>query len=193
LPAFKGILVHDNWKSLYHFTCTHAECNAHVLRYFKGAIEGKDRQWAQNMIDFLLNAKTAVEEKAISPAEILDFHRMYDEILENGRLEYLQKEKPDYNGDDIRLLRRLSEYKDQHLLFLSDRNVPFDNNQAERDLRMTKAKTKISGCFRSPDGGSVFAVLKSYTASLRKNGLNIFDGIISAWNDKPNLFTSSLE
>jgi transposase len=140
------------------------------------------------MIDFLLRAKTAAEEKALVAAEILDFRNKYDEILESGRLEFLQKEKSDYNGDDIRLLRRLKEYKNQHLLFLSDRNVPFDNNQAERDLRMIKAKTKISGCFRANDGDSIFAVLKSYTASLRKNSRNIFDGIISVWNKNPVLF-----
>jgi len=188
LPAFKGVLVHDNWKSLYHFACTHAECNAHVLRYLKGAVESKERQWAQDMIDFLLKAKAAVEEKALNVAEIQDFYRLYDEILENGRLEYLHKEKQNYNGDDIRLLRRLKEYKEQHLLFLSDRNVPFDNNQAERDLRMIKAKTKISGCFRSDDGGSVFAALKTYTASLRKNGRNIFIGLVGAWSMNPVLF-----
>jgi len=74
------------------------------------------------------------------------------------------------------------------LIFLSDRTVPFDNNQAERDLRMIKAKTKISGCFRSIDGDSVFAVLKSYTSTLRKNGLNIFTALVSAWSAKPVLF-----
>jgi transposase len=189
LPAFGGVLVHDNLKTLYHFTnCTHAECNAHILRYLKGAVESKDRVWAKDMIDFLLRAKLAVEEKTLNEAEIFDFRNEYDEILENGRLEFLQREKSDYNGDDIRLLRRLKEYKEQHLLFLSDSNVPFDNNQAERDLRMIKAKTKISGCFRANDGDSIFAVLKSYTASLRKNSLNIFNGLISAWHKKPILF-----
>ena len=188
LPAFKGVLVHDNWKSLYHFTCTHAECNAHVLRYLKGAAESKERKWALDMIEFLMKAKTAVEVKALNPAEIHEFHRLYDEILENGHLEYQRKEKSDYNGDDIRLLRRLTEYKNQHLLFLSDTNVPFSNNQAERDLRMIKAKAKISGCFRSNDGDSIFAMLKSYTASLRKNALNIFDGLRAAWGKNPVLF-----
>jgi len=188
LPAFKGVLVHDNFKSLYHFTCTHAECNAHILRYLKGVVESKDRKWAKAMIELLLAAKTAVKGNVLSPTKILDFHRLYDEILENGRLEFLENEKPEYSGNDIKLWRRMKEYKTQHLLFLSDINVPFDNNQAERDLRMIKAKTKISGCFRSSDGGSVFAVLKSYTSTLRKNGFNIFDGIRSAWSANPVLF-----
>ena len=188
LPAFKGVLVHDNFKTLYHFTCTHAECNAHILRYLKGAVESKKRRWAKDMIEFLLKAKTTVEEKILSEAEILDYHRLYDEILDSGQLEYARSEKPNYRGEDATLWRRLKEYKTQHLLFLSDRTVPFDNNQAERDLRMVKAKTKISGCFRSIDGDSVFAVLKSYTSTLRKNGLNIFAALVSAWRAKPVLF-----
>jgi transposase len=187
LPAFKGVLVHDNLKSLYHFTCTHAECNAHILRYLKGVIESKDRKWAKDMIAFLLKAKTAAEAN-LSPSEILEFHRLYDEILEMGRLEHLRDEKLDRYVDDVKLLRRLREYKTQHLLFLSDRNVPFDNNLAERDLRMIKAKTKISGCFRSSDGDSVFAVIKSYASSFRKNALNIFDSLISAWRRTPVFF-----
>ena len=74
LPAFKGVLVHDNLKSLYHFDCIHAECNAHILRYLKGIIETKDRKWAKDMIDFLMKAKTAVQS-ALSSPEILEFHR----------------------------------------------------------------------------------------------------------------------
>ena len=188
LPAFKGVLVHDNLKGLYHFDCTHAECNAHILRYLKGVVETKKRKWAADMIAFLMRIKSAVAEKVLEPDEIQDFHRQYDEILNNGEFEVQQSEISEYKGADLALLRRLREYKNQHLLFLSDRNVPFDNNQAERDLRMIKAKTKISGCFRATDGDSIFAVLKTYTASLRKNGLNIFDAIGFAWANKPVLF-----
>jgi hypothetical protein len=188
LPAFKGVLVHDNLKGLYHFACTHAECNAHILRYLKGVAENKKRKWAEEMIGFLMKAKSAAEENALESDKIQDFYCQYDEILNNGEFEIQQSENPEYKGADLTLLRRLREYKTQHLLFLSDSNVPFDNNQAERDLRMIKAKTKISGCFRSADGDSIFATLKSYTASLRKNAFNIFDGIISAWNARPVLF-----
>ena len=188
LPAFNGVLVHDHLRSLYHFDCTHAECNAHILRYLKGVAENKKRRWAQEMIGFLMKAKSAADQKALEPDKIQDFRRLYDEILDNGEFETQQAENPDYKGNDLTLLRRLREYKTQHLLFLSDSNVPFDNNQAERDLRMIKAKTKISGSFRSSDGDGIFAMLKSYTASLRKNSLNIFAGLSSAWNSFPVLF-----
>jgi len=188
LPAFSGVLVHDNLKTLYHFSCTHAECNAHILRYLKWAVEIKSRKWAKDMIVFLLYAKARAENAALQPADIDELHSLYDHILELGQAEYTRDEIPDYNGDDLKLFRRMKEYKTQHLLFLSDRNVPFDNNQAERDLRMIKAKTKISGCFRSADGDDVFAALKSYTSSLRKNALNIFDALCNAWRGSPVLF-----
>ena len=173
LPSYGGILVHDHLKGLYGFTCAHAECNAHILRYLKAAIENKNRNWAKDMIKLLLDAKGGVDADKVSSR--------YDEILEQGQREFLKDETPDYNGEDMKLLRRMKKYKQEHLRFVTDKNVPFDNNQAERDLRMIKAKTKISGCFRGEDGGGVFAAVKSYTSTLRKNNRNIFDGIKSAF------------
>ena len=136
------------------------------------------------MIALLLHAKALVSSsdgKPPDPHSIAKIQQQYDEILEFGRLEFLRDEAPDYNGEDMKLLRRLKQYKTEHLRFLSNPIVPFDNNQAERDLRMIKAKSKISGCFRAHDGGQVFASLKSYTATLRKNKRNIFQGIKAAF------------
>jgi len=142
------------------------------------------------MIELLLHAKTVVahcDGKPPPSYQIQKIQQQYDEILEQGRLEFLRDESPDYNGEDMKLLRRMKVYKIEHLRFLSNPSVPFDNNQAERDLRMIKAKTKISGCFRAQDGGQVFALQKSYTATLRKNNLNIFSGIKAAFELKPVL------
>jgi len=187
LPAYSGILAHDHLVGLYAFLCTHAECNAHILRYLKAAIEKKKRVWAEDMINLLLEAKKAAEksDKPLHHATVRKFQRRYDEILKQGKQEFLESESPNYNGEDMKLLRRMKKYKDEHLRFVSDPKVPFDNNQAERDLRMIKAKSKISGCFRAADGGEVFATLKSYTSTLRKNGRNIFDGIRAAFAGMP--------
>ena len=65
--------------------------------------------------------------------------------------------------------------------------VPFDNNQGERDIRMAKLKQKISGCFRGPDGGKVFSRIRGYVSTLRKNDLNILEGIQSAFEKSPIL------
>ena len=190
LPGYSGVLMHDHLRGLYAFACNHAECNAHVLRYLKAAIEGKKRKWAENIIKLLLEAKAAVAANGGKPPDskiVEKISRQYDKILEQGRDEFLQDESPDYNGDDMKLLRRLGEFKTEHLRFISNTVVPFDNNQAERDLRMIKAKAKISGCFRADNGGEVFAAVKSYTSTLRKNHCNIFIGIRLAFAGKPFL------
>jgi regulator of replication initiation timing len=191
LPSFNGVLVHDHWKSLYDFNCGHAECNAHILRYLKAVIENKKRVWAEDMIKLLLYAKDLIVDyngKPPDPCDIDFVYRRYDEILKHGHIEYLCGEKSDYNGEDMKLLRRLKEYKTEHLRFFTDISVPFDNNQAERDLRMIKAKTKISGCFRGIDGGVVFSRLKSYTSTLKKNKLNIFNGLNRAFSNMPVVY-----
>jgi len=195
LPIYSGVLVHDHLTGLYSFNCTHAECNAHILRYLKSAAEDKKRAWATKMIELLVEANNFVKECKASGAaattlnlnedKIDEYKRRYDKILESGRLEFLQSEEKDYNGEDMKLLRRLGKFKEEHLLFLSDLKVPFDNNQAERDLRMIKSKAKVSGCFRGENGGAVFAKIKSYTSTLRKNSFNIFDGLKKAFFGDP--------
>jgi transposase-like protein len=191
LPVYSGTLMHDHWIGLYSFTCEHAECNAHILRYLKSAVETYKRAWAVAMIAFLVAAHNAVKEHkannrmALDADALAEYQARYDEILEQGRLEFFQGEQQDYNGDDMKLLRRLKEYKPQHLRFLSDFQVPFDNNLAERDLRMIKSKTKVSGCFRGHEGGSVFATIKSYTSTLRKNSQNVFEELKNAFLGMP--------
>jgi regulator of replication initiation timing len=190
-PAYSGVPAHDHLKGLYSFTCCHAECNAHILRYLKPVAETNKRAWAVAMIAFFTNADSVVKEyktrhiPALGGAAIAEYRACYDEILEQGRLEFLQCGKKDYNGEDMKLLRRLKEYKRGHLRFLSDFQVPFDNNPAERGLRMIKSKAKVSGCFRGNEGGAVFANIKSYTSTLRKNSRNIFDGLKAAFLGVP--------
>jgi transposase len=194
LTAYSGVLVHDHLKGLYANKCKHAECNAHILRYLKSAVENQKREWATKMIDLLVSANNAVKEaKAKGETALLEtkkseFESKYSDILEDGRQEFLRSEGCDYNGEDMKLLRRMKEYKTEHLRFLGDFAVPFDNNQAERDLRMIKTKMKVSGCFRSDTGASGFAAIKSYTSTLRKNGKNIFEGIKYAYSNSPISF-----
>jgi transposase/regulator of replication initiation timing len=191
LPAYSGVLVHDHLKGLYRFTCAHAECNAHILRYLKSAAETKNRAWAVEMTAFLTDANNAVKAHkaqnipALDGTVLAEYNARYDAILERGWGEFLQCGQKDYNGEDMKLLRRLKEYKQEHLRFLSDFHVPFDNNLAERDLRMIKSKTKVSGCFRGKAGGAVFAVIKSYTSTLKKNSMNIFNGLKAAFLGVP--------
>jgi hypothetical protein len=92
-------------RGLYDFTCDHAECNAHILRYLKAAIESKKRVWAEDMIKLLLEAKEEVEDnngKPLGKSAVLKIRRRYDKILERGGREFLKDESPDYNGESLK-------------------------------------------------------------------------------------------
>jgi len=179
LGKYGGTLVHDHFKPLYKFKCKHAECNAHILRYLKGVIENQKREWAKEMLSLLVELNNAKKNGEI--INVQSAFERYEKILQKARPIYYEEN----SGEDYNLWKRMGEYKNEHLRFICDANVPFDNNQAERDLRMIKAKTKISGCFRSNEGINAFANAKSYTSTMRKNGGNIYSSLISAFNGTP--------
>jgi hypothetical protein len=187
-PAYGGVPARGRLKGLYGFACGHAECNAHILRYLKPVEETYKRVRAASMTAFLANAvkgHKASNCTALGEAAIAECRARYDEVLGQGRVEFLQCGKKDYNGEGMKLLRRLKECKRGHLRFPSDFQAPFGNNLAGRDLRVMKGKTKASGCFRGGKGGSVFAAIKSCASTLRKNSRNIFDGLKAAFLGVP--------
>jgi transposase len=182
-----GVVVHDHFKPYYGLAgVAHAFCNAHHLRELKALIELDNEPWATDMRDLLVEANEAVKrgreagETALPSALIqafvdrywqavrlgLAFHRSLSPLKQcaTGRT----KRRPGHN-----LLERLKTYKDDVLRFLHDFAVPFTNNLAERDLRMMKVKTKISGAFRTFAGASAFATLRSVVSTARKRGWNI--------------------
>ena len=193
LRIFTGILVHDHMKGLYRFVSDDAECNAHILRYLEFAVEQYKRQWAKDLIDLLLEIKKEIRQELINgnmclrTESILKYEKRYSDIIESGFHEFVKDNNKykDYNGDDMKLLRRLKEYKDNHLAFMYDFRIPFDNNLAERDLRMIKAKKKISGCFRSQKGANAYTDIKSYLSTMRKQGKNLLESLSSAFEGNP--------
>ena len=90
----------------------------------------------------------------------------------------------------LNLICRLENYKESVCLFIKNLCVPFDNNQAERDLRMVKVKTKVSGCFRSEEGAQEYLTIMSYIGSARKHGINAFAAIREALNGNPDIIFS---
>lgn len=200
LQEFEGTMVHDHWKPYYTFTnCTHAECNAHNIRTLKGIHENFHHIWAMNMGSLLIEIKREVDSlkckgaTSMAESDIKAYDKRYKNIIAQGKEEDAEKclvriskktGKP-VKSDALRLLQKLEEYDVETLSFMYDFNIPFDNNQAERDIRMVKLRQKISGCFRSDDGGSFFCRIRSYISTCNKNGQDIMESLKNAIKGEP--------
>jgi transposase len=179
-----GTAMHDGWKPYFQYGCKHALCNAHHLRELKALFEQQGQTWASDMIRVLLDAKAAVEEAlsagryCVHPLLLLELESRYRETLDAGHKANPPPEPTGKRGRTKRtvggnLVRRLEEYQNETLAFLYDFAVPFDNNQAERDVRMMKVKLKVSGCFRSEAGADAFCRIRGYISTMRKQGHNV--------------------
>jgi transposase len=146
LPDFQGTTVHDFWKPYYQYACAHALCNAHHLRELTGIAEQDKQQWPPEMKDLLLEIKWAVDEaktktNRLDPAQIQSFEERYDQIITQGLAENPPLQgQPGKRGRRKQskaknLLKRLQEHRQEVLAFMYDFRIPFDNNQAERDIR----------------------------------------------------------
>lgn len=186
LPRFKGCALHDGLASYFQYEVEHALCNAHHLRSLLFLLERYPQKWVQDLIELLSKIKEKVEaakqkaETALSSRQANAFSQAYDELVKKGlRVNPPSKRNSRQPGQRGRLkqspahnlLLRLREHKRAVLAFMYDFNVPFDNNQAERDLRMMKVKQKVSGGFRSTSGAQNFCSLRGYLSTARKNGV----------------------
>ena len=189
LPDFKGTLVHDCWSPYFNFDfIRHALCNAHLLRELTGVLENTSQSWAKDMRHLLgkLNKATKTLEGWPSDSEINDFEKEYRQILERG-YEQTGGVQPDKRTVARNLWERFVMRQQQVLLFMYDPSVPFDNNQAERDVRMAKVKQNVSGCFRSKAGADHFARIRGYISTVRKNGENILMALQNVFLGRPYL------
>ena len=198
LPEFKGVAVHDGWKPYNNYDCDHALCNAHLQRELAGIEENYKQQWAKEMNELLTDMKKYTDE-CKEQSQMLDFEQIkaleerFDSIVMKGIEENppsLNPEKQGKRGKNPKtkarnLLDRFIEYKEQILRFLTDLKVPFENNQAERDIRMMKLQQKISGTFRAILGAEAFCRIRAYISTIRKNGLSVIKGILAALNGAP--------
>jgi transposase len=200
LPEFNGTAVHDCWQPYYNYPgCQHALCNAHILRELVGIKDNYSQIWAERMKNLLLEIKQCVEEKAgaLNPRMLEKFEKRYDDILELGeKANPLPRKNPAPSHkrgkqacSKVRnLLDRMRLHKADILRFMHDPQVPFDNNLAERDIRMSKVKQKISGGFRSDQGCAGFDRIRSYVATANKQRISVFEAIQAAISGRP-LFT----
>ncbi len=191
LPKFTGVAVHDHWKSYYkYYLCAHAECNAHIIRNLVFLFENCGFEWAGLMCGLLLRIKRHVDltkvfgETKIDAQDIIEYEREYQTILDAAKAEEDETETV-HTGVQLiesrRMSKRLGDFAIETLTFMYDLAVPFDNNQAERDIRMPKAKQKISGGFRTATGSRAFAVARSFISTCIKRGLSVIDGLTAAF------------
>jgi transposase len=184
LSSFQGTSVHDRWKSYDHYhNCQHGLCNAHLLRDLKAVKEEFGSPWAKQMLELTLNAYQLSKREKIDEQSITVIEQHYDKIVEEGLKQEPQPENiPGKRGRKAKTKSRnlLECYRDRKssiLLFLHNPNVPFDNNLAERDLRMVKLKQKISGCFRTRKGAEIFCRIRSYISTLKKQNEKVWENL----------------
>lgn len=188
LPQFTGISIHDGWGSYFLYDCDHAVCLVHVLRELV-ALEEQGHPWASDLKDLLLEMKAATEEaralgqRRLDPHEVMDWEAQFLRLLEEGDQACPRATSPPgkrgrcKQSDARNLLDRLRKQQKAVLTFLEDLRVDFDNNLAERDLRMVKVQQKVSGCFRSMAGAHAFARIRGYVSTLRKQGLPLLSAL----------------
>jgi len=198
LPGFSGVAVHDAYASYFTWAGTHALCNAHTLRDLTALEETTRQHWPTRLKALLIQMKDAVAsavergQTALSPPALAALEAEYDRHVRRAlKANPRPARPPGRRGNPPRasfarnLAERLRNHKDAVLRFLHDFRVPFDNNQAERDLRMLKVKQKVSGGFRSVAGACVFARVRGYLATVRKQGYAALEALRALFDGRP--------
>ena len=190
LSKYQGILIHDCWKAYWAFPARkHGLCLAHILRELQGILDNAPEQtWAQDLVDLLLRMKATKERLIAKGKECASrYYKSKFNVSWEARIRrglYLNPIKLGDNGKRIRnrarcLLDRLEEHTEEFLLFFHDFRVPFDNNQAERDVRPFKIKLKMAGCFRTFEGAQDFARIHSVLSTIKKHGMNVYEAVVA--------------
>lgn len=197
LPHYKGTVIHDYWKSYLDYLCKHSLCNVHHLRDLTFCLEQEKSQWAGDMKALLLEMKDITDNSKAQGLQSVDEQQQqqltakYDLLVQAGYLQHPIAEKQPGKRGTVKksktqnLLVRFKNHREDIIRFIKDFRVPFGNNLAEQAVRMMKVKQKISGCFRSKEGATGFATIRSYIDTMRKNGFSIMDAIGQAIAGKP--------
>lgn len=190
LPHFKGTLCHDHWKPYFIYQCMHSLCNAHHVRELERAFEQDKQNWALGMKQLLLEMNKTAQEAggALAENEANQYYKKYKAIIKAGEIEcplpepVLSRDGKKKRGRIKKskarnLLERLKNFEQETLRFIAEVDVPFTNNLAENNIRMTKVQQKISGCFRSMEGAQMFCRIRSYISTCRKHGIPVTNAL----------------
>jgi len=196
LPLYTGIAKHDFWKAYFKYVnCIHSLCNDHHLRELTWVIDNERQVWAQQMYDLLLEIRSVANEAKenskmhLELEQLMDFESRFQGIITLGYREnpFFEVWEPDKQRKGRpkkpkarNLLERLDKHRTEALNFMYDFRIPFGNNQAERDIRMTKVQQKISGGFRSLQGAKIFCRLRGYISTAKKNSVPVLGALRDA-------------
>lgn len=194
LKKYAGILLHDHETALYHFGTDHAECNVHIIRYLRKNTEETGNSWSGEMIKLLCEMNKTRKEyvrqgKSEFPAEIIAlYEEKYASLLKKGREENKNTKHKYARQDEATLMNRMEKYRHNHLLFLYDFSVPFDDNISERDLRKAKNRQKMAGGFRKASGHEMYCDIMSIIETLKKRKMGIIENIKMLFMGTPAIF-----
>ena len=202
LHQFKGVLVHDGWMPYKALQCQHALCNVHHLRELTYLLEEQGHAWAGDMIELLTHANHLDNLNCAdgqSPnynsrkyqAEIRELRDLYEAMLaqaqtDNPVMPSTGKRGRPKQSKATNPIGRLRDYRDDVWRFMTQPDVPFTNNLAEQTVRMPKVKQKVSGCFRTLQGAQTYCVIRSYCATMHKQGANFFESLVATFKGAPS-------
>lgn len=193
LAAYCGTLVHDHETALYHFGSRHGECIVHLMRYLKKNIQESNNKWSGELTTLFSNIneerkKRIAGNSYFTDTKIANYEAEYDRILLKGRLENIHTSGKYAKQEEKTLINRLENYRENHLLFLHDFEVGFDNNMSERDLRKCKNRQKIAGGFRKYSGTEMYCNIMSVIETCKRKKMQIFDNICKVFNGTLAIF-----
>jgi transposase len=198
IPRYGGVLIHDCWSSyLAYVHCDHGLCGSHLLRELTFVVDANGYTWAADMKTLLQQTCARVsrrKRKRLTPREYQNLQKRYRTILTRGEKE-LPAIPPRQNGKRGRLAKsdahnlweRLKDHETAVLLFARNPHVSFTNNRAERDLRMSKVKQKVSGCFRKHHYAQAYCRISSYLQTMANKGYNPLVAIQMALSGQLNI------
>jgi len=191
IPKYGGIIVHDCWATYFSYkNVGHALCGSHILRELRYIMECEEggAAWAMMMKELLKEVGEVVADRAgiqvLYTKEYEMLQKRYREILDYALtdLPIFKKTGPNGKGrpkhtEAQNLYLRLKKHEDSILMFARIKEVNFTNNRAERDIRCSKNKQKISGGFRTLKFAMAYVRITSFIKTMRYQGYSSFEAI----------------
>jgi transposase len=194
LKDFTNWAIHDCWSSYFDYhDCQHALCNAHLLRELT-ALKEKDSLWANQMHDLLMDLYKTTKKGTEILKNKTEWLQKYNFILQQADKEepppIKNKRGKPTNSKGRNLMNRLVIHQTAVLAFAFDVNIPFTNNQAERDIRHVKVKQKVAMSFRTFKGAQIYARIQGFVTTTKKQGQNTFNQLCNIINGGEYTFST---